>query len=220
MGQRTSRARPESDRPEAVPRRRRRVKNGIFCIECTWWGRLNEPSSIRPMLELIGNGQDGAIPFVHRHADTREAFDDYVRRWAQRQYDAFPILYLGFHGEDGYLMVGDSRRTESRVYLKDLEGILAGRCAGRVIHFGACDGMSPHGRKLRGFAKRLGAVAVCGYRKDVDWIESAAFEALLFATLQGKKLTGTTFPARMRELDRLYSSLRKRVGFHYVRPSQ
>ena len=210
--------RPENVQPEAVPRRRGRVRNGIFCVECTWWGRFDEPSSIRPMLELIGSGGGGAVPYIHRHADCRAAFDDYVGQWVQRKYSKYPILYLGFHGEVGDLLVGDWRRSESRVSLDDLEALLGSRCSGRIIHLGCCDGMSHHGRRLRSFASRLGAVAICGYDTDVDWIESAAFEALLFATLQGRRLDGRSFPAMIREMQKNYGSFMKRVGFKSILP--
>jgi len=43
---------------------------------------------------------------------------------------------------------------------------------------------------LRQFLEKTGALAVCGYRVDVDWMRSTAFELLLFLQMQNNEFSG------------------------------
>ena len=51
-------------------------------------------------------------------------------------FDNFPILYLGFHGDTGKIIVGEGRG--SALSLEELAERLADRCKGRVLHLGSC----------------------------------------------------------------------------------
>lgn len=46
------------------------------------------------------------------------------------------------------------------------------------------------GRRLDRFMERTGALAACGYKKDVDWMRTAAFEIVLLGGLQWKPSPG------------------------------
>jgi hypothetical protein len=43
-------------------------RNGIFCLEGDWWGRLKrtKQSSVKPRLELPNRYHFGNVPFIHR----------------------------------------------------------------------------------------------------------------------------------------------------------
>jgi hypothetical protein len=45
-------------------------------------------------------------------------------------------------------------------------------------------------RKLKAFLTTTGALAICGYRNDVDWVRSSAFELLLLSELQDNAFDG------------------------------
>jgi hypothetical protein len=68
---------------------------------------------------------------------------------------------------------------------------------------------TPHSR-LTGFRKATGAQAVCGYRGEdgVEWLESAAFELMLFDYLatSGYK----TAPPALRDFKREHAATWKR----------
>ena len=55
---------------------------------------------------------------------------------------------------------------------------------GRILHFGSCSTLATdHEDEIKQFLKQTKIKAVCGYRNDVDWLESAAFEVLLIDAL-------------------------------------
>jgi hypothetical protein len=53
----------------------------------------------------------------------------------------------------------------------------------RSFYFGSCLTLKGDVGRLQEFVRATGARAVVGYRKDVDWLESAAFEVLLLDRL-------------------------------------
>jgi len=55
------------------------------------------------------------------------------------------------------------------------------KCEKRIIHFGSCSVLKYDKDKIRDFMDKTGAAVVTGYTKDVDWIESAAFEMTYLA---------------------------------------
>lgn len=90
----------------------------------------------------------------------------------------YGIGYFGFHGSSGEIEIGKNILT-----LEDFADLLGGRCAGRVIHLGSCSTVDVSPKRLKEFVKRTKARAVCGYREDVDWIESAAMDLLVIESI-------------------------------------
>ena len=65
-----------------------------------------------------------------------------------------------------------------------LAEIIDGRGSGRILHFSSCSTLDiDQEGEIKQFLKRTKVKAVCGYRNDVDWLESAAFEVLLIEAL-------------------------------------
>ena len=184
---------------------KRRKPHGVFCLEGEWWNNMKEPSSVEPLFELLLSSPY-RVPFIHRNADTLASMKVYLGKWTQTKYADYPILYLAFHGGEGGVYLGDLRRADCEVKLDDLEEFLKGKCKGRIIHFGSCSTLGLHGRRLSSFLRRTGALAVCGYEGQIDWLESAAFELLEFAAMQGNALTLAGARA-MR--DRIYAGARQ-----------
>ena len=159
----------------------------MFCLEGEWETDLRGRTSVTPVLELLEKANVPSIPFIRRGIGTVTEFEYYLRRWSLKRYTPYPILYLGFHGDPGLLYVGHGR--EGKVSLDWLEERLEGKCRKRIIHFGSCGTMATHGNRLRRFFSRTGALALCGYRQDVDWVLSAAFEIILLSEFQENALT-------------------------------
>lgn len=142
---------------------------GVFCLEGPWSDLLTDGSSVRPLLELLERRR--VIEFAHRDAATVPEFENYLRQWSQKRYAKLGFGYLAFHGEKGTLWVGQEEYS-----IEQLAELLDGRLEGRILYFGSCSTLQVDDDRIENLRARTGARAVCGYTRDVDWIESAAFE--------------------------------------------
>lgn len=186
--------------PVRLPAVARRVPPGVFCLEGPWSSRLTDRSTVRPLLELLDNL--GLIRFIHRDAATLEEFSQHLRRWLQRQYQAYGLGWLAFHGDPGGIYVG--RRF---VTLEQIAGIAGPRCARRILFFGSCGTLEVSEPRLRSFLQATRARAVCGYtEQEVGWLESAAFELNLIEAL-----------TRYQRIDAGFRWLRKHHGYAWRR---
>jgi hypothetical protein len=162
--------------------RKRTQTKGIFCIEGQWDADLRVTSTVRPLLELLRLNED--VEYIHREYATRDEFEFYVRKWALKRYQAYPILYLTTHGmEGGFQLEGD-------IYtIAQFSALLEGKCENRVIMLSSCSTLKMKPVDLEEILKTTAALAVCGYRVDVDWMRSTAFELLLFSHMQDNEFS-------------------------------
>jgi hypothetical protein len=179
--------------------RGRKQKKGIFCIEGLWDPDLRVSSTVRPILELLRLHE--GVEHIHREYATREELEYYLDTWTQKRYEAYPILYLASHGrESGFQIAGDfyaiSRMTR----------LLQAKCTNRVLMFSACSTLGIEKRKLQRFLQRTEALGVCGYRVDVDWMKSIAFELLLFSQVQKNEFSGRGIEAIQHAAERIAGS--------------
>ena len=189
---------------------------GICCLEGDWWGRLDRLSTVEPILKLLRRWNPYYVPYVHRDVATREEFEFYVRKWTQRGAAKFPILYLAFHGDRSTLYIGDRRVSKNHVTLGELAGMLEGRCGKKVIFFGSCETLDLHGHSINAFVRRTGALAVCGYREKVDWLDSTAFELVALGAFQLHAQTRQGVRAAERRILRSAPALARRLKFRMV----
>ncbi|MCB1232149.1 MAG: hypothetical protein KDN19_17920 [Verrucomicrobiae bacterium] len=187
---------------------------GIFCLEGDWDRDLRTTITVLPFLELLAQVNRPPIPSIRRDIGTATEMEYYLKKWCQKRYARFPILYLGFHGDPGVLYLGGDRRAT--VDLDWLEESLAGKCKGRLIHFGSCGTLATHGRRLNRFLRVTGAVGVCGYKVDVDWLLAAAFEIILLGVIQQFSLTRSGLAAVDRRVRREAGGLTKDLAFRMV----
>jgi hypothetical protein len=148
----------------------KRAATGIFYLETDWWG-VKDPTTVEPVLHLL------------------RSVAYYVRKWTCEGLSRYPVLYLGFHGRPGLLLVGEGRGRQREMTLDRLAELLDGKCKGKVIHFGSCSTLDVHGHTLKSFLRKTGALALFGYRGTTDWLDSAAFEVLLLGEIQQRSLT-------------------------------
>jgi hypothetical protein len=181
---------------------------GVFCLE-SWGSRLTDRTSVRPLLEVL-SGQTG-LRFIHRFADSREQLYEYLERWAGL--DGYPLGYFACHGDDAVVHYGSDRITLSEIAARlEAREVSLG---GKTLYFGSCAVLAGHGRTIESFRRRIGAEAVCGYRGEegVDWLESAAFELLLFDYLASSPRK-TSLPA-LRQLENEERHLARKLDFAY-----
>lgn len=153
------------------------MTKGVFCLEGFWYGDHRDKTSVFPVLDLVNRYQK--MPFIHHRCATIEEFEFSIKRWKTKGFhNKYPLLYLGFHGIPGHLIVGKEQIT-----LDELAELLEDKCAGAVIYFGSCATLKIDERHLQRFMERTQSVAVLGYKEDVDWLCSASFEIRLLSYL-------------------------------------
>jgi hypothetical protein len=181
---------------------------GIFCLEGLWVMDLKDKSTVRPILELLTESE--RIPHIHRDCAAADEIGYYIAKWTQAPYRRYPILYIAFHGIPGAIYVGNWEKMT----LEQLAACFP-RPKRSVIIFGSCSTVAVRRARLKAFMKRTGAIAVCGYETDVDWIRSTAFELLLLNTLQQNEFSGKGINAIVRKT-KAEARRFKELGFKIV----
>lgn len=156
----------------------------VFCLEGLWDNNLKITSSVEPILSLL-HKQYPRFQYIHMTCATVTEFKFYINKWIQKRYCDFPILYLAFHGEEKKIKLSDGN-----VEIKELSQILQRQCKNRMIVFSSCSTLKIDKRIIKSFIKNTGCLAVCGYRTDVAWIKSAAFDMLLIEGMQDNEFSG------------------------------
>ena len=125
------------------------------------------------------------------------------------------ILYLGFHGKTGKVCLGSKQEFS----LGALSMVLDDFCRHRVIHFGSCSTLEMDNARLKEFRRQAGALALFGYKSDVDWLHAIAFEVLLLGELQYHSFTYAGMKGLDSRLKKAAATLRENLGFgmHYGR---
>jgi uncharacterized protein YecE (DUF72 family) len=184
-----------------------RAKVGVFCLEGNWKRKLSERASVEPTLELLE--RLGCARYIHRDVATPEELRFYLSKWKQLGYSEYSVLYLAFHGSRGGIHVND----RAFVTLDDLAEQLDGSYKDRIVYFGSCQTMRITDAELLAFKKQIKAKAVCGFKKEIDWLESAAFDVLL---LEALTRPNTRIDAKFNGIVRDHKNLVDRLKFHYV----
>ncbi len=160
------------------------------------------------LLDLLDQMTPSRCRHIRYDVSTREEFFFLLKKWSQRRFHTHPLLYLGFHGKPGALMLGAGKRAP-RVALEEIGEALAGRCNGRVILFGSCETIRAVPWQRRKFLDSTQALAICGYQREVDWMLSAAMDLIVLDamqeftfTLQGISATAERIRERSRGLGR------------------
>lgn len=181
---------------------------GIFCLEGLWDLNLKNRSSVLPMLELLESRE--RIPHIHRDCATAGEIEFFIKRWTQATYVRYPILYFAFHGTPGAIYVGQN----DEMSLEQLAACFP-RHKKSIVIFGSCSTVAVRKPRLTKFLAQTGAIAVCGYKTDVDWLPSAAFELLLLHAIQQNEFSGKGIKAIVRKATNEARRF-KELGFRIV----
>jgi hypothetical protein len=155
----------------------------IFCLEGNWESDLRDLSSVRPALELLSKRLE--VQYIHRGCGTAHEFKHYLKKWAQKKYAHYPILYLSFHGEEGRLLFDDGEFP-----IEEVADLLEGKCSNRLVIFDSCSTLHIDLRLVKRFLKTTEALAVIGYKTDVDWLSSTALALLVMEAVQDNEFSG------------------------------
>jgi len=184
--------------------------NGIYCLEGIWDDDLREKSSVKPILELLHSNKD--IKFIYHNCATVEEIKFYASKWTQKKYCKFPILYFAFHGEKNKLFLGNKKPYS----LDNLAEHLAGKCSNSIIIFGSCSTLAIRMNYLKKFLDKTGALAICGYQADVDWLHSTAFEMLILSQMQENEFSKRGISAIESKVNNIVRKFRNELQFRMV----
>lgn len=148
----------------------------IFCMEGAWSGQATDVRTVMPVLEALTAASQ--IRSIRNHLSSLEDLQHQFEQWGKPHLKSYRIGYLALHGSPGAVWVGNEKAT-----LRDLAAWSGGKLEGKVIHFGSCETLRTSDARLEEFLVDTKARAVTGFRRQVDWFESLAFEVLLFSAL-------------------------------------
>ena len=168
-------------------------RHGIFCLEGLWHDDLRKRSTVRPILELLNLNSD--IPYIHSDCATTGELEFYLNRWTESEYNRYPILYLAFHGKEHGIWISDEFYS-----LDQISELLEGMCRNRFIIFASCSTVNIDTRLLKKFIKNTEALAICGYKLIVPWIQSTAFELMLLEAMQNNSMDGRGIKAMKKKI--------------------
>lgn len=183
---------------------------GIYCLEGIWDDDLREKSSVKPILELLHCNR--GIEYIYHACATIEETEFFVNKWTLRKYSRYPILYLAFHGEKNRMMLGDKKNYS----LDDLAEIVSGKCSNSIVIFGSCSTLAIRKNYLKKFLDKTGALAICGYQADVDWLPSTAFEMLMLSEMQENEFSKRGISAIENKINSIARKFRGVLPFRMV----
>ena len=149
----------------------------IYCIEGNWNNHPKSRLSIKPILELLNTFY--GIKYIYKRCLTKDDFFEALRKYTYKKYDNYPILYIAYHGLTNRICIGDETIT-----LNEIASAIEGKTRGKIIHFGSCSTLKTSDRNISRFMERTGCSHLSGYKKDVEYNDSNAFELLYLEHLQ------------------------------------
>lgn len=182
-------------------------EKGIFCLEGKWYEDLRKRSSVRPILELLELNSN--IPYIHADCATLTEFEFFINKWVQKKYDNYPILYLAFHGSENGIWISEEFLTLNKISKE-----LSNKCENRIILFASCSTINIDKRSLKRFLETTGALAICGYKLVVPWIQSTSLELMILSALQENTFDGRGVAAiekKLNEISNMFASLEFRI---------
>jgi len=178
----------------------------VLCLEGEWSDSLRDRSTVDHTLKLL-EGLRVVRKFQRKEVRVEKDLRNLLSKWSQKSYGDFGILYLAFHGAPGKICLG-----KESVELEAIAEPLKGRCHGRIIHFSSCSTLGVDRRRLTRLLRTTQAKLIGGYRGDVDWLDTAAFEIMLLRDFQWRS-TAKGIDDYVRKHHAVAGNLGRRLGW-------
>lgn len=149
----------------------------IYCLEGNWNKHPKSNQSIKPILDLLYTFSK--VKYIYRKCITKEDFIKGLLTFTQKRYSNYTVLYIAYHGRKNRICFGNEYIT-----LKEIANLLEGKLDGKIVHFGSCATLNTTEKNITDFITRTGCTFMSGYQKDVEYIDSTAFELGYFDVLQ------------------------------------
>ena len=179
-------------------------KKSIFCIEGSWNDDLRKKISVERALSFIEEIE--RIKTIRSDCHNADTLRQLIQEVLLKKYQSFGIIYLAFHGKPGELLLG---KKNNSVNLAQIAEFIDGEAEGKIIHFGSCSTLDISKKEIVGFLHKTNALAVSGYKKDIDFLESAFFDLLYFRYCQDYFEVSSIF----RDLKKYHSGMLRKLGF-------
>jgi hypothetical protein len=174
----------------------------VFCLEGDWSKDLKEQTSVSEVLMFLKKNRD--VNFIHRHCGTRENLAYYINQWKLKKYKNYSILYIAFHGKPMQILLG-----KEIVTLDELAEMLGPNCHNKIIHFGTCHTINVDLRHIKRFLRKTNALCICGFGKEIKFVEGCVFDILLIDQLQEFRNVATLHTY----INQNYKSLAQKLDF-------
>ena len=119
------------------------------------------------------------VKYIYHKCATKEEFIKGLLTFTQKRYSNYAILYIAYHGRKNCICFGNEYIT-----LKEIANLLEGKLRGIIVHFGSCSTLNTTQTNITNFITRTECSFISGYKKDVEYIDSTAFELVYFDILQ------------------------------------
>lgn len=149
----------------------------IFCLEGNWNKHPKSNQSIKPILDLLYTFSK--VKYIYRKCLTKDEFIKGLQAFTQKRYSNYTVLYIAYHGHKNRICFGNEYIT-----LKEIANVLESKLNGKIVHFGSCSTLNTTEKNITNFITRTGCSFISGYKKDVEYIDSTAFELVYFETVQ------------------------------------
>jgi hypothetical protein len=156
------------------------LKKDIFCLEGDWDSDLTQKCGIKPILDFVSANL--SIDVIHRSCATHDNLNYYLTEFMEPKYKEYEIIYFAFHGQPGQLQVGDTL-----ISIEDISKICKNGLRGKIVYFGSCLTMKIDRRRIDKFLKETKALAVIGYKTEVDFMDSSMLDIAILTALQNHK---------------------------------
>jgi len=178
-------------------------EKNVFCIEGDWTNNLKDEASIKSALDFLQH--NSKVRSTHRNCSTVQEFEERIKTALQKTYSKYGLIYLAFHGTPGSINVGKRKKLE----LDAIAEMIMERASDKIIHFGCCSTLDISGWDLRRFLLKTGALAVSGYTKDIEFIQSTFLDILYFKHCQNSRKMSVI----EKEMKLYYGKLISELGF-------
>lgn len=199
------------------------MPGGIFCIE-NWSGNLTSRDTVEPLLRFLVESQAARV--IHRQVDTRLELGHYLSRFAALP--SYSVGYIAMHGTRGQVQVGaksidletliewsslnDGAPALDLETEQEIEWTLD--LTGKVLYLGSCASLRVSPARLAALKEQSGAVAICGYTRNVKWVEAGAVDVMLLSSLaDATKESPNTVHAAVKRLRKRAGDLLDNLGF-------
>lgn len=187
-------------------------KKGIYCIEGLWdHGNIQDQSTVLPILDLLE--KRGYCNYIYHDCATKSELEYFLEKWKHKTVNKkYPILYLAFHGDPGYIFL----THEDKYSLAELANYLGDKCTGKIVYFGSCSTLKIDKRRINSFLEKTGAIAAIGYKTDIDWIQSTACDLFVLEALQSEMLDTKGIKKMQKKIISDYGNLHKILDLRIV----
>lgn len=176
----------------------------IFCIEGRWENDHRDKKSVIKALEFLNCIEK--VDCIVKQCNNVPTLNELLSDSMLAKYKKYSILYLAFHGEPNNILVG---KRNSKANLEEIAEIIGDKANGKIIHFGSCSTLDVSGWELRKFLKNTNALAISGYKEEIDFVKSTVFDLIYFQQCQ-RSFDITVIE---KNIKKYYSTLGKELGF-------